>query len=206
MIILIFLIVISCNNDDSEMENSNVDNDITNIDIININIATSDMTPEEITVVKLPQRSGSRPETTTDIPHVQVGVELVFEVNEELIRRVFSIPGIENRVSVVGGTHGLWTAEEVIVFKPQFIGGREFGHIHDDGSLHIFLEPSRSIEAVETCWAIYHPFAEQGQVGWDGFVMLYTPQSLDELDWTFQLIVDGYNYVTGQNLLATDYY
>ena len=101
----------------------------------------------------------------------------------------------------------MWLTEEVTVFEPDaLISGREFGHIHDDGSLHIFLEPTRSNEAVGTCWAIFHPFAVQHLPGWHGFVMLYTPQSFDELDVTFQLIVDGYNYVTGQNLLATDYY
>jgi phospholipase/carboxylesterase len=184
--------VISCNNDDSE-----IDNDIANNDIpVNV-----------VTTVELPKRSGSRPETTMGIPHVQIGVELVSEVNEELFRRVYSIPGIENRLSVIAGWRGLWLTEEVTVFVPDaLIGGREFGHIHDDGSLHIFLEPSRSNEAVETCWAIFHPFAVQNLPGWDGFVMLYTPQSFNELNVTFQLIVDGYNYVTGQNLLATDYY
>jgi len=93
------------------------------------------------------------------------------------------------------------------MFVPDaLIGGREFAHIHNDGSLHIFLELSRSHEAVRTCWAIFHPFAVQHLDGWDGFVMLYTPQSINELNVTFQLIVDGYNYVTGRNLLATDYY
>jgi len=36
--------------------------------------------------------------------------------------------------------------------------------------------------------------------------MLYTPQSMEELDVTFQLIVDGYNFVTGQKIKAIDYY
>jgi len=184
--------VISCNNDDSEIDND---------------IANNDITAEVVTVVKLPKRSGSLPETTTGIPHVQIGVELVSEVNEELFRRVYSIPGIENRPSVIAGWQGLWLTEEVTVIVPEaLISGREFGHIHDDGSLHIFLEPSRANEAEKTCWAIFHPFAVQRLSGWDGFVMLYTPQSFNELDVTFQLIVDGYNYVTGQNLLATDYY
>ncbi len=185
------LIVISCSNDDSK-----IDNDITNNDIA-----------ADLDATVLPKRSGSRPETTMFVPHVQVGVELVSEVNEELFRRVYSIPGIENRPSVIAGWQGLWLTGKVNVFVPDaLIGGREFGHIHDDGSLHIFLEPSRSNEAVETCWAIFHPFAVQNLPGWDGFVMLYTPQSFNELNVTFQLIVDGYNYVTGQNLLATDYY
>jgi len=184
--------VISCSND-----NSIIDNDIVNNDIAVDVVAT----------VELPKRSGSRPETTMGVPHIQIGVELVSEVNEELFRRVYSIPGIENRPSVIAGWRGLWLTEEVTVFVPgAVISGREFGHIHDDGSLHIFLEPSRSNEAVGTCWAIFHPFAVQHLAGWDGFVMLYTPQSINELNVTFQLIVDGYNYVTGQNLLATDYY
>ncbi|MCF7561423.1 DUF5519 family protein [Sabulilitoribacter multivorans] len=191
-IILTFIITISCSNDASK-----IDNDIVNIDIV-VDVVDS---------VELPQRPGSRPETTTDIPHIQIGVELVPEVNDELFRRVYSIPGIENRQSVIAGWRSLWLTEEVTVIVPDaIIDGREFGHIHDDGSLHIFLEPSRSHEAVETCWAIFHPFTVQNLLGWDGFVMLYTPQSFDELDVTFQLIVDGYNYVTGQNLLATDFY
>jgi len=189
-IILTFLIVISCNSDDSIM-----DNDVA-VGIVDV-----------VETVVLPQRSSSRPETTMGVPHVQIGVELVPEVNEELFRRVYSIPGIENRPSVIGGWEGLWLSEGVTVSVPEaLIGGREFAHIHDDGSLHIFLNPTRANEAVKTCWAILHPFAVERQEGWDGFVMLYTPQSFDELDVTFQLIVDGYNYVTGENLLATDYY
>jgi phospholipase/carboxylesterase len=188
-IILTFLTVISCNKDDS-----NIDNDY--------GIAMG-----AVAKVEIPKRSGPRPKTTEKVPHVQIGVEPVSEVNEELFRRVYSIPGIENRRSVIAGWRGLWLNEQVTVFVPEAtIDGREFAHIHNDGSLHIFLDPFRGIEAVESCWAIFHPFAVERREGWDGFVMLYTPQSFDELDVTFQLIVDGYNYVTAQNLLATDYY
>ncbi len=188
-IILTFLTVISCNKDDSEIDNDN------------------GIERGAVAKVEIPKRSGPRPKTTEKVPHVQIGVKPVSEVNEELFRRVYSIPGIENRKSVISGWRGLWLNEQVTVSVPEAtIDGREFAHIHNDGSLHIFLDPSRSIEAVESCWAILHPFAVESREGWDGFVMLYTPQSFDELDVTFQLIVDGYNYVTAQNLLATDYY
>ena len=194
MMILTFLIMNSCTNDDSEIQSdaSNTDAD-TPVSVVNAG--------------GLPPRGGSRPETTMGIPHIQIGVGLVHEVNEELFRRVYSLPGIENRPSVIAGWRGMWISDTVAVVEPQaLIDGREFGHIHDDGSLHIFLEPSRADAAVATSWGIFHPFAVQGLDGWDGFVMLYTPQSIDELNVTFQLIVDGYNYVTGQNLIATDYY
>ena len=158
--------------------------------------------------VPLASRTSPRPETTAYIPHVQIGVERVPKVNTELFRRVYSIFGIENRPSIISlpGALGLWLSEELSLEHPEVIvAGREFAHIHPDGSLHISLPPARALEAVETGWAIQHPFASQRK-GWEGFVMLYTPQSMKELDVTFQLIIDGYNYVTGKNLKATDYY
>lgn len=35
--------------------------------------------------------------------------------------------------------------------------------------------------------------------------MLYTPQSETDLEIVFQLIVESYNFVTGQSGIATDY-
>ena len=87
MIILAFLIMISCKNDDSKIDN--------------------DFAMGVVAQVELPERTGPRPETI-GVPHVQIGVEPVFEVNEELFRRVYSIPGIENRPSVVAQWQGLW--------------------------------------------------------------------------------------------------
>ena len=190
--LLTLLIMISCSSDASEID---TDIPITEENDIPVDIAdTVDLSPH----------CGSHPETTTGVPHVQIGVERVPEVHKELTRRVYALPGIEDRPSVIAGWQGLWLTDQVTVVVPDaLIGGREFGHIHDDGSLHIFLQPSRANEAVETCWAIFHPFAVQNLPDWRGFVMLYTPQSFDELNVTFQLIVDGYNYVTGQNLIAT---
>jgi phospholipase/carboxylesterase len=149
----------------------------------------------------LPIRSGPRPETTTEIPHVQIDVEAVPEVYDEMVRRIYSIPGIEDRPAYISTFRALWISEnQNYVQQAAYISGREFGHIHPDGSLHIFLDPNRANEAIETFWAVDHPF------DLDGFVMLYTPQSFDELNVTFQLIVDGFNYVTGQQVIATDYY
>ncbi len=197
MLLLIFLFVSSCSTDSFKIDDGIGDDGTGDNDIV-VNV---------VATVKLSQRPGARPETTMGIPHVQIGVELVPEVHEELFRRVYAIAGIENRPSVIAGWEGLWLTDQVTVSVPNaLIDGREFGHIHDDGSLHIFLEPSRAAEAVETCWAIFHPFALQQVERWNGFVMLYTPQSIEELNVTFQLIVDAYNHVTGQNLLATDYY
>ena len=197
VLLLAMLIMISCTEEYANQEDEN----LSEIDDKNGN------TGEPADYVDLPKRSGPVPETTTKIPHVQIGVEPVPEVNQELFRRVYSLPGLENEVSAIGTFHGLRLNEQVTVAKPEAtFDGREFGHIHHDGSLHVFLEPSRAIDAIQALWGIYHPFAAKGVEGWDGYTMLYTPQSLEELDVTFQLIVDAYNYVTALNLVATDYH
>ena len=162
--------------------------------------------PSDTSNLTLPIRPGVRPRTTSDVPHTQIGVNLVPEVNTEMFRRVFSVPGLEQHVSSgsFAGTQGLWIAENIPILYPALITGQEFGHIHPDGSLHITLDPERAAEAVQARWAIFHPWAYQA--GREGLVMLYTPQSMEELDTVFQLIVDAFNYFTGQNIQATDYY
>ena len=102
---------------------------------------------------------------------------------------------------------GLGLESNITIVNPQaLISGEEFGHIHDDGSLHIFLEPSRAIDAIESGWAVAHPFNLEGRDGWEGFVLLYTPRSIEELNIVFQLIVESFNYVTGEQVKATDFY
>ncbi|MDD9922576.1 MAG: DUF5519 family protein, partial [Boseongicola sp.] len=74
---------------------------------------------------------------------------------------------------------------------------REFAHIHPDGSLHASLSPELAKRAVETGWAVAHPWADQ-RPGWEGFVMIFTPTSESELDVVFGLVKDSYEFVTGQ--------
>ena len=153
----------------------------------------------------LPKREGIPPKVTLDIPHRQIDVKPVPEVNEELFRRAFALPGVENRPTIlsVPGVRGLWLNNRISLVHPEIIRrGREFAHIHKDGSLHIALPADRARQAVRAGWALPHPMSNQE--GWEGFVLLYTPQSMEELDSTFQLIVDAYNYITGWTIRAQD--
>ncbi len=155
----------------------------------------------------LPERSGPRTLTTGTVPHVQIDVEPVPAVNDELFRRAFALPGVENRPTIVSmlGTRGMWLSDDVSLAHPEVIvDGREFAHIHPDGSLHAPLPYERALEVDEKGWGERHPWADERD-GWDGFVMLYTPQSMAELEIIFQLIVESYNHVTGLNLQASDY-
>ena len=155
----------------------------------------------------LPERSGPRTQTSGAVPHVQIGVALVQAVNDELYRRAFALPDVENRPTIASlpGADGMWLSVGAPVVRPEVIvAGREFAHIHPDGSLHAPLPYERALEAVEKGWAERHPWADQRD-GWEGFVMLFTPKSMDELDVTFQLIVESYNHVTGRTVQAADF-
>ena len=161
--------------------------------------------PVSAAALELPVRNNPAPPTTSGVPHVQLGVAPVPEISQELLRRVEAISGIEIHPTVVSlpGALGFWITEDVSLARPDVIvGGREFAHLHPDGSLHASLSPVLAAKAVTNGWAIAHPWANQ-RPGWEGFVMIYTPLSSDELEVVFQLIIEGFNFVTKSDPGAT---
>ncbi len=117
----------------------------------------------------LPVREGPRRETTNGVPHVQIDAELVPGVDAELRRRIFGLPGVENRETLVSlpGARGLWLAEGIDLARPQILpSGREFAHIHPDGSLHVWLPVDRAEEAAEKKWGELHPWVDRDDF-WD---------------------------------------
>ena len=162
--------------------------------------AWSSSTPE----VALPVRDGPRTVTSYAVPHVQHFVDPVGDVDSALRSRIESLPGIDTRESIVSiaGTVGLWLGDELdFANEAATLREREFAHLHPDGSLHLVLPIERALEATETKWAELHPWVGRDDF-WDGMVMLYTPQSMEELEVTWQLIVDSYNFVTDQRIDA----
>lgn len=151
----------------------------------------------------LPLRPAPRPPTSKGMPHSQIGVAPEPGVDRELRRRAYALPGVLDRPTVISvvGARALWLADDIELVRPEAIlRGREFAHIHPDGSLHASLPPQRAQEAIDTGWAEPHPIAEQ--LGMPGLVMLYTPRTMEELDVVVQLIVDSYNFVTGRAMDA----
>jgi Luciferase len=152
----------------------------------------------------LPMRKGPAPSTTDSVPHYQIDAQPVPELTTRLLDLVEAIPGIKLRPTVISlpGAKGFWLDESLDLNHPEaIVGGREFAHLHPDGSLHASLSPERAREAVNAGWAVFHPWANS-RPGWEGFVLLFTPRSVEETNITFQLIVDGYNYVTGRKHTA----
>lgn len=174
----------------------------------------SEMTGDSLDLSILPERIGERRQTTGDVPHQQLGAEPVPEVDSELRRRIFALPGVEDRASErsLPGARGLWFTDGLELVRTDVLGGaregvigssREFAHIHPDGSLHVWLPVERAIEVHETKWGELHPWVDRENF-WDGVVMVYTPESLDEVDVAVRIVVDAYNFITGENLDPAD--
>lgn len=149
-----------------------------------------------------PMREGMRPETTNGVPHVQIGARAVSELSDALLRHVADFPGVilgETRVSLPGAV-GFQIAADAPIAQPQaIVGGREFAHLHPDGSLHASLHPDTARSAIEAGWAVAHPWADRRE-GWAGFVMIYTPVTEAELDVVLELVRSSYTFITGQAL------
>jgi hypothetical protein len=149
----------------------------------------------------LQNRSGSRPRTTPTNPHTQLEQNPEREVVEELARRVFALPGVEERPSAISvpGARALWLREDVPAGPPEaFMIGREFAHIHPmpDGSLHAALPPEVAQEAVEKGWAEQHPVARMGYIP-QNVVMIYAPRNAEEIEVVAGLVVEAYRYAGG---------
>ncbi|MEZ8140888.1 luciferase family protein [Enterovibrio sp. FF113] len=151
---------------------------------------------------RLPARTSPVPATTNSVPHVQLGGESNPAFLAELMTRVSRVQGIEIRDTMISmpGASGFWVSEHLELANPQaIVGGREFAHMHPDGSLHASLSPTKASEAVNAGWATYHPWAKKRK-GWEGFVMIYTPTTDAEVNVVYQLVLASFDYVTGQKL------
>ena len=200
--------VAACQNSQTLTKADNSVPDITATIVEPTAVSTTEPTPiPDSAIASLPERSGPRTQTSGAVPHVQIGVEPVTTVNDELFRRAFALPGVEDRPTIVSlpGARGMWLSDDISLAHPKaIVSGREFAHIHPDGSLHAPLPYERALEVAEKGWGERHPWADERD-GWDGLVMLFTPQSMSELDIIFQLIVESYNHVTGRTIQASDF-
>ena len=148
----------------------------------------------------LPERDGPRPETTNSVPHIQLNVEPVPDLIAAMLDQVEKLPDVTlgaTRVSLPGAVGFQLNADVSLANPDAIVGGREFAHVHPDGSLHASLEPELARAAVDAGWATPHPWADQ-RPGWEGFVMIYTPTTQGELGVVLSLVHASYTFVTGR--------
>src|SRR5687768_1011132 len=147
----------------------------------------------------LPTRSGPRPAITTGIPHAQIDAATGPHLLADLLRRIFALPGVVEQptaISTVPGTRAFWLAPEAPLAHPEtLVVGRELGHVHPDGTLHLTLPPDLAREAIDAGWADPHPLTRQWGV--DTYVLLFAPRDAGELDVIARLVAHAHAYVTG---------
>lgn len=157
------------------------------------------MTDRAAAASAIPVRRGPPPRVHQGMPHTQIGVSPVPEVNADLHRRAFALPGVSARPTIVSvpGAVALWLDESMALAHPEVIvAGREYAHIHPDGSLHLPLPAEQAHRAIAAGWAEPHPIARM--LGQDGLVLVYTPRDFDELETVWGLVLDSYCHVTGR--------
>jgi len=150
---------------------------------------------------ELARREGPRPRTTPTNPHTQLDQNPGPSIVEELARRMFALPDVEERPSAISvpGARAMWLSEGAPAGPREgFMIGREFAHIHPmpDGSLHAALPPEVAEEAVEKGWAEQHPVARMGFIP-ENVVMIYAPRDQQELEIVVGLLEESRRYATG---------
>lgn len=68
----------------------------------------------------------------------------------------------------------------------------------------MWLPVDRAVEVTTTKWGELHRWVGRADL-WEGMVMLYHPETLEEVDVTMQILVDAYNNVTGADLDPADF-
>jgi hypothetical protein len=147
-------------------------------------------------------RPGPRPRTTPTNPHTQLDQQpLDPAVREELSSRLFALPDVEERPTMISvpGARALWLLDSVPAGPSEaFMIEREFAHLHPgrDQSLHAALPADVARVAIEAGWAELHPVARMGLIP-RNTVMLYAPRDADELEVIYNLVVSSYLFAGG---------
>lgn len=150
---------------------------------------------------RLPDRVGTRPRTDNAVPHLQKSQKSPEHLCRGLlVWAVSNLPDVteeDTRISV-SATRALWLAEEVPVahedaFMPP-AGGREFAHIHIDGSTHLCVSDAAAREIVGRGWGELHPLKDKGV----NEVLFYAPRDSAELEIAMYAVAEAWSFATGK--------
>ena len=157
-------------------------------------------------MLNLPKRHGTRPATTSALPHSQLDQHGPDEVIEQLHDWCFALPDIANEHSGISvpGARALVVHDGVECNHDAFMIGREFAHIHphpDSGSMHVKLEAADAKAVVEAGWGEDHYLVAQGHYP-PGLIMVFSPRDTSELDVVRKIVARSYEYATGSSATA----
>ena len=149
----------------------------------------------------MPERVGPRPKTGDHVPHLQLSdkspPEFVDELMAWAVEHFDDVREEPTRISV-STTRALWLDESVTAahddaFMPP-AGGREFAHVHADGSMHLCMSDEAVAQLVEKSWGEPHPMKDQGV----NEVLCYAPRDREEVEIVKLALIESYRYATGR--------
>ena len=155
----------------------------------------------------LRSRPGRRPKTGDSVPHLQHSDKSPEAIREALkawaLKTLPSVREEDTRISV-STTRAFWLDEKIdAVHDDCFMpppGGREFAHLHLDGSLHLCMSDESVDELIARAWGEPHPMRNQGV----NEVLLYAPRNEGDLQTAKYVLAEAYTYATGIELEAPD--
>ncbi len=144
----------------------------------------------------LPVRNTPRPKTHNGLPHVQLNVHPDPRIISKMKKIISNLPDIkpQNSRLAVPGSIGLWLSNDIRLNRDAVIAGREFAHLHPDGSMHMCLPENLVQEVIRKGWGELYPLAKF--TNRYNILLIYTPQNEEEMRIISQLIRISKKYAT----------
>lgn len=159
-----------------------------------------DLFPGRENSFTLATRRGRRPMTGSYIPHQQLTQQSSPEIHAELVKWMESaFPDAKTGKSIVSDSTSValhLNSPDLIKNRPlvPIPGVTEFGHLHEDGSMHVALSAEDRWELIAKFWGEAHPAAQWGI----NAVMLYAPRDEKEIEIAKTVWTASYRYTKGE--------
>jgi hypothetical protein len=160
-----------------------------------------DLVPGRGNSFTLSDRTGARPMTGSFVPHQQLTQQSPIEIRDALAEWMkTAFPHTRLGASKVSDSttkalhlDGIPLGECARVLMP-IPGFAEFGHLHEDGSMHLALSAEDRWELIVKEWGEQHPGARWGI----NAIMLFAPRDPAELEVAKAVFTAAYRYAIGK--------
>jgi len=153
-----------------------------------------------IDVLNLPEREGSRPQTSeappgTMVAHQQLAEKAPVELQELLFERAAALEHVitgRSFISVPGARAFHLDPAVENARQEAFLVAREFAHLHPpyDGSFHMVLPPEVNREVLSKGWGERHPRNPRA-------TMVYGSRTAEEAEVVWRILLASYRYAMG---------
>lgn len=149
----------------------------------------------------LSERNGETPQIGQTPPQLQFSDKSPRDIYQKFHDWMFnSFPKVRKeptRISVPTST-AMWLDENedvghIDAFMPPS-GGREFAHIHLDGSFHTVVGIDVENEIIAKKWGVRHMYYDRGVKE----VLVYAPRNEEEIEIVKTIVIKSYEYATGK--------